>query len=130
MHEKYYLMRLMTGDDVVCQAEKIDNGYKLINPLKLSYVITSSKKASLMLTPWVQVAIDTDQIFDVSNEKIIFIKQSDINLTEFYLETMNTFNKEKELNEKYLNDEMTDVEEFNVTEDDFISSIFNKRKLN
>lgn len=114
------LVRLKTGDDVICELVTTETNeeswYTLVNPLKVTYVPSEYGYLQIAFMPWVFPKICDIQEFDVVEDDVLFIADVTEKMNGYYWENLHTYIKESREPEQPAQEEtgMTEEEELEM----------------
>lgn len=108
------LIRLVSGEDIICQVEKLDNeDYKVVEPMSVM-IKDTGRQTGLIMQHWLPVQIIETNEAVVKLRDVLTIVNVDESFAEYYLNTVNEMNKilkQKEIMDNMDDEEFEDVRE-------------------
>lgn len=105
--ENIKLIRFVSGEDIICQVEELDNGdYKVIEPMSVM-IKDTGRKIGLIMQHWLPVQIIETNEAVVKLRDVLTMVNVDVMFEEYYINTVNEMNKQLET--EVSNEEFEDV---------------------
>lgn len=86
------IIRMITGEDVICDFIEDDQGTHMKEPLEIS-LKTSKGNGTVILRNWLPIEIINDNFARVNPRNIIAVFDASESVSEYYDETMTKINK-------------------------------------
>ena len=86
------IVRMITGEDVICDFVEDEGGTYMIEPLEIS-LKNSKGNATVLLSNWLPIEIVKDNYARVNPRNIIGVFDASDSVAEYYDETMTRINK-------------------------------------
>ena len=86
------IVRMITGEDVICDFIEDEGGTYMVEPLEIS-LKNSKGNATVVLANWLPLEIINDNLARVNPRNIIAVFDASASVSEYYDETMTKINK-------------------------------------
>ena len=115
------LVRLKTGDDVICEVVTIEMNeeiwYTLVHPLKVSYVPSDHGYLQIAFLPWVFPKICDVQEFTINDGDVLFMADVSEKMNRYYWENLDTYIKESREPEQPVIEEEPEEQDLSVEDE-------------
>lgn len=110
------IVRMITGEDVICNFIEDDEGTHMSEPLEVSVKFGKSGEPAVILKNWIPLELVNDNITRVNPRNIIAVFDVNDTVIEYYSNTMDKINdaiissaRMKEMQQVNTEEEMMDV---------------------
>ena len=86
------IVRMITGEDVICDFVEDEGGTYMVEPLEIS-MKKHKGNATVVLANWLPIEIINDNLARVNPRNIIAVFDASASVSEYYDETMTKINK-------------------------------------
>ena len=107
----YKILKLVSGENIICEAEDCGSHYEIYNPLLMNVVPRMRREGmseSLALTRWVQPFTE-QKYFEIEKSKIIVTAESSAGLAIYYEKCLHNY--DEWINEEPDQSELEQIEE-------------------
>lgn len=110
------IVRMITGEDVICNFIENDEGTYMMEPLEVSVKFGKKGEPAVILKNWIPLELVNDNITRINPRNIIAVFDVNDTVVEYYNSTMDKINdaiiasaRMKEMEEDNTEEEMMDV---------------------
>ena len=87
------IVRMITGEDVICRMFETDEGTFFEDPMMITIKENKSGTTSVLMDHWIPVELVSDNITRVNPRNIISVFDVNSSIAEYYINTMEKINK-------------------------------------
>lgn len=110
------IVRMITGEDVICNLIEDGTGTHFMEPLEISIKHSKKGEPTIILNNWIPIELIRDNLTRVNPRNIIAVFDVNDTISEYYVNTMEKINealitsaKMKEMEKEQSEEEMMDV---------------------